>query len=102
MVFLPLPDKSAAFHLRQFAGLYLFLFAGAIVVLAYDKSYVPNIVLTSGFLAVSIVALLLHESRPFKVCIARFCTSRAWSSVGWEGIHSHFLAFFGPEMGEHL
>ncbi|GMH38407.1 hypothetical protein BSKO_06291 [Bryopsis sp. KO-2023] len=60
------PDNSWNFIFRQNIGLVLVLVSGAAMILGYDKDYISNGYLTTFCLVVALVALLLHESRPFK------------------------------------
>lgn len=60
------PYSGWEYSLRQYAGFFLVVLTGAILVLCYDKGYVPNGYLMIGCLILSLIALALHETRPFK------------------------------------
>lgn len=63
----PQPDSGFAYNVRQYSGFFMMVLAVLLLVLGYGKGYVADGYITVGCLLLSLVALVLHETRPFQV-----------------------------------
>ena len=66
-LFLPQPDSGPVYYFRQYFGALCILGVILLVAFGYDNDVMTNSQLTWAILTLSVLGLIFHELRPFKV-----------------------------------
>ena len=66
-LFLPQPDSGPVYYFRQYFGAFCILCVMLLVAFGYDNEVMSNSQVTWTIVTLSVLGLIFHELRPFKV-----------------------------------